>query len=74
MYAIQLLITSTIECLIKEFNRNIFLSNVCMLFLLQTNVDRRDDKHFEDGSGPSHGKRHRQRVSPHRYLKNGAKD
>lgn len=42
-----------------------------MIFLLQTNVDRRDDKHFEDGSGPSHGKRHRQRVSPHRYLENG---
>jgi len=40
-----------------------------MIFLLQTNVDRREDKHFEDGSGPSHGKRHRQRVSPHRYLK-----
>lgn len=40
-----------------------------MVFLLQTNVDRREDKHFEDGSGPSHGKRHRQRVSPHRYLK-----
>lgn len=34
---------------------------------LQAN-DRREDKHFEDGSGPSHGKRHRQRASPHRYL------
>lgn len=34
----------------------------------QANVDRREDKHFEDGSGPSHGKRHRQRASPHRYL------
>ncbi|KAL6443420.1 hypothetical protein ACFW04_002934 [Cataglyphis niger] len=32
----------------------------------QANVDRREDKHFEDGSGPSHGKRHRQRASPHR--------
>ncbi|XP_066601004.1 OTU domain-containing protein 5-A-like isoform X2 [Prorops nasuta] len=32
----------------------------------ETNVDRREDKHFEDGSGPSHGKRHRQRSSPHR--------
>ncbi|XP_011332572.1 OTU domain-containing protein 5-A isoform X3 [Ooceraea biroi] len=31
----------------------------------ETNVDRREEKHFEDGSGPSHGKRHRQRVSPH---------
>ncbi|XP_024870516.1 OTU domain-containing protein 5-B isoform X2 [Temnothorax curvispinosus] len=34
----------------------------------QTNVDRREDKHFEDGSGPSHGKRHRQRVSPHSCI------
>lgn len=31
----------------------------------ETTVDRREDKHFEDGSGPSHGKRHRQRASPH---------
>lgn len=31
----------------------------------QASVDRRDEKHFEDGSGPSHGKRHRQRASPH---------
>lgn len=36
------------------------------MFLLQASVDRRDEKHFEDGSGPSHGKRHRQRASPHR--------
>ncbi|XP_015188627.1 PREDICTED: OTU domain-containing protein 5-A isoform X3 [Polistes dominula] len=28
-------------------------------------VDRREEKHFEDSSGPSHGKRHRQRASPH---------
>ncbi|XP_076679827.1 deubiquitinating enzyme A isoform X3 [Andrena cerasifolii] len=28
-------------------------------------VDRREDKHFEEGSGPSHGKRHRRRASPH---------
>ncbi|XP_024870515.1 OTU domain-containing protein 5-B isoform X1 [Temnothorax curvispinosus] len=34
----------------------------------ETNVDRREDKHFEDGSGPSHGKRHRQRVSPHSCI------
>ncbi|XP_043514933.1 OTU domain-containing protein 5-B isoform X4 [Frieseomelitta varia] len=31
----------------------------------QSSVDRREDKHFEEGSGPSHGKRHRQRASPH---------
>lgn len=31
-------------------------------------TDRREEKHFEDGGGPSHGKRHRQRASPHRYL------
>ncbi|XP_012277677.1 OTU domain-containing protein 5-B isoform X2 [Orussus abietinus] len=31
----------------------------------ETNVDRREEKHFEEGSGPSHGKRHRQRASPH---------
>ncbi|XP_014481194.1 PREDICTED: OTU domain-containing protein 5-A isoform X3 [Dinoponera quadriceps] len=31
----------------------------------QASVDRREEKHFEE-SGPSHGKRHRQRVSPHR--------
>ncbi|XP_015439118.1 PREDICTED: OTU domain-containing protein 5-B [Dufourea novaeangliae] len=31
----------------------------------ETTVDRREDKHFEEGSGPSHGKRHRQRASPH---------
>ncbi|XP_012233497.1 OTU domain-containing protein 5-B isoform X1 [Linepithema humile] len=31
----------------------------------EANVDRREEKHFEDGSGPSHGKRHRQRASPH---------
>ncbi|XP_014481198.1 PREDICTED: OTU domain-containing protein 5-A isoform X7 [Dinoponera quadriceps] len=30
----------------------------------QASVDRREEKHFEE-SGPSHGKRHRQRVSPH---------
>ena len=30
-------------------------------------ADRREEKHFEDGGGPSHGKRHRQRASPHRY-------
>ncbi|XP_011255478.1 OTU domain-containing protein 5-B isoform X5 [Camponotus floridanus] len=30
--------------------------------------DRREDKHFEDGSGPSHGKRHRQRASPHSCI------
>lgn len=35
----------------------------------EANVDRREDKHFEDGSGPSHGKRHRQRVSPHRCIR-----
>ncbi|XP_011151142.1 OTU domain-containing protein 5-A isoform X2 [Harpegnathos saltator] len=29
--------------------------------------DRREEKHFEE-SGPSHGKRHRQRVSPHSYI------
>ncbi|KAL6443421.1 hypothetical protein ACFW04_002934 [Cataglyphis niger] len=34
----------------------------------QANVDRREDKHFEDGSGPSHGKRHRQRASPHSCI------
>ncbi|KAL0123239.1 hypothetical protein PUN28_007681 [Cardiocondyla obscurior] len=34
----------------------------------QTNVDRLEDKHYEDGSGPSHGKRHRQRVSPHSCI------
>ncbi|XP_033214679.1 OTU domain-containing protein 5-B isoform X2 [Belonocnema kinseyi] len=28
-------------------------------------TDRREEKHFEDGGGPSHGKRHRQRASPH---------
>ncbi|XP_017787979.1 PREDICTED: OTU domain-containing protein 5-B [Habropoda laboriosa] len=31
----------------------------------ESSVDRREDKHFEEGSGPSHGKRHRQRASPH---------
>ncbi|XP_076679826.1 deubiquitinating enzyme A isoform X2 [Andrena cerasifolii] len=31
----------------------------------QGSVDRREDKHFEEGSGPSHGKRHRRRASPH---------
>ncbi|XP_003707126.1 deubiquitinating enzyme A isoform X1 [Megachile rotundata] len=31
----------------------------------ETSVDRREDKHFEEASGPSHGKRHRQRASPH---------
>ncbi|XP_076229749.1 deubiquitinating enzyme A isoform X4 [Nomia melanderi] len=31
----------------------------------QTSVDRREDKHFEETGGPSHGKRHRQRASPH---------
>lgn len=31
----------------------------------EANVDRREDKHFEEGSGPSHGKRHRRRASPH---------
>ncbi|XP_029156713.1 OTU domain-containing protein 5-B isoform X2 [Nylanderia fulva] len=34
----------------------------------EANVDRREDKHFEDGSGPSHGKRHRQRASPHSCI------
>ncbi|XP_076292537.1 deubiquitinating enzyme A isoform X8 [Lasioglossum baleicum] len=34
----------------------------------ETNVDRREDKHFEEGSGPSHGKRHRQRASPHSCI------
>lgn len=38
---------------------------ICVL-LLKSSVDRREDKHFEEGSGPSHGKRHRQRASPHR--------
>ncbi|XP_017875487.1 OTU domain-containing protein 5-A isoform X5 [Ceratina calcarata] len=31
----------------------------------ESSVDRREDRHFEEGSGPSHGKRHRQRASPH---------
>ncbi|XP_076763697.1 deubiquitinating enzyme A isoform X1 [Xylocopa sonorina] len=31
----------------------------------ESGVDRREDKHFEETSGPSHGKRHRQRASPH---------
>ncbi|XP_015188626.1 PREDICTED: OTU domain-containing protein 5-B isoform X2 [Polistes dominula] len=31
----------------------------------EATVDRREEKHFEDSSGPSHGKRHRQRASPH---------
>lgn len=43
-----------------------------MSLYLQAN-DRREDKHFEDGSGPSHGKRHRQRASPHRYLNCGSR-
>lgn len=29
--------------------------------------DRREEKHFDE-SGPSHGKRHRRRTSPHRLL------
>ncbi|XP_015605834.1 OTU domain-containing protein 5-B isoform X2 [Cephus cinctus] len=31
----------------------------------EANVDRREEKHFEETGGPSHGKRHRQRASPH---------
>ncbi|XP_046745309.1 OTU domain-containing protein 5-A [Diprion similis] len=34
----------------------------------QTSVDRREEKHFEEASGSSHGKRHRQRASPHSCI------
>ncbi|KAL2713781.1 OTU domain-containing protein 5-B isoform X1 [Vespula squamosa] len=34
----------------------------------EATVDRREEKHFEDSSGPSHGKRHRQRASPHSCI------
>ncbi|XP_008215952.1 OTU domain-containing protein 5-B [Nasonia vitripennis] len=34
------------------------------------NVDRREEKHFDESGSSSHGKRHRRRASPHRNSRN----